>query len=243
MTKATKKATKKTTKKTGYDIGRMFETARQAIAEDRSEYHGPRGNTKTGESIPCWNLCPGITCSPEACAHRLQEGCYALKNMLCHGYDIDKNAVLRAWVENTALAMNHLDQLEAILDEYFSSMGAPRFFRIHSAGDFFSIEYGAMWYRIAQRHPETMFLAFTKQWDVARAVPFDDLPNFSLVLSGWTGVQIPEDLRARYRCAWCYDGQEDRIPEDAIECPGNCDTCGLCWKLREIGRDTKFHKH
>ena len=226
-----------------YDFKRIFDTIDTAVAEDRAAYHAPRGNGKTGETIPCWNQVPGRTCSPEACSHCMREGCYAMKNMLRAGYDIEKNKVFRNWTENTVMAMNHLAELESMLEEYFSGISAPRFFRIHASGDFHSTEYGMMWYRIAERHPDVRFLAFTKQWNVAREVPFDTLPNFSLVLSGWTGIRIPDDLRARYRCAWCDDGLEDRIPSDAIECPGNCETCGMCWKLRELGRDTYFHKH
>ena len=225
-----------------YNYKEIFDTVRAAIRSDRSNYHAPRGNSKTG-TIPAWNVCPGITCSPDACAHCMKEGCYAMKNMLRAGYDIEKNNVYKSWTENTALAFNHLDALEKELNHYFGSMAAPRFFRIHAAGDFFSVEYAAMWYRVARNNPGTVFLAFTKQFDVVRKVPFFQLDNFSLVLSGWTGVKIPEDLRKYYRCAWCDDGMEDRIPADALECPGNCETCGLCWKLREIGKDTYFHKH
>lgn len=228
--------------KRNYDFGRIFGSIDAAIAIDQHAFHAPRGNSKTGE-IPAWNLVPGKTCSPEACAHCMQEGCYAMKNMIRAGYDIEKNGVFRAWTENTVHAMNHLPELEADLIQYFSTMTAPRFFRIHASGDFFSVEYAEIWYRIAERFPGTIFLAFTKQWDIVRKVPFYQLPNFSLVLSGWTGVTIPEDLRNLYPCAWCDDGEETRIPADAIECPGHCETCGICWNLRQIGKDTFFHKH
>ena len=39
------------------------------------------------------------------------------------------------------------------------------------------------------------------------------------------------------------DGTETRVPEDAIRCPGNCETCGLCYELPRLGRDVVFHKH
>ena len=225
-----------------YNFSRFFSQVNDSINRDLSSFHAPRGNAKTGE-IPAWNLVPGVTCSGEACAHCMKEGCYAIKNMIRAGYDMEKNSVMKSWTENTALSKNHPDLLEKELNLYFDSMNAPRFFRIHSAGDFFSVEYAMVWYRVAKNHPGTKFLAFTKQWDVVRAVPFHELDNFSLVLSGWTGVRIPEDLRSLYRCAWCDDGTEDRIPADAIECPGHCDTCGMCWRLKEIGKDTFFHKH
>lgn len=237
-----KSTTTKKPRKTHIDFARFFRNVRAYMTAGKYDFHAPRGNSKTGE-IPAWNLLPGCTCTPEAQRHCMIEGCYAMKNAIRAGYDVEKSAVLKAWADNTVLARDHVDILEVKLSQYFSGISAPRFFRIHASGDFFSAEYGRVWYRIAKKHPETRFLAFTKAWNVAREVPFDTLPNFSLVLSGWTGVEIPEDLRSRYRCAWCDDGIETRIPADAIECPGNCDTCGICWTLRELGRDTYFHKH
>ena len=225
----------------GYDVAKLWAAEHQAITEGRAIFHAPRANSKTG-SIPAWNILPGCTCSGAARAHCLKEGCYAVKNAFCHGYDMNKNNVLRAWAENTALVKTDLPAFITDMHSYLKK-ARPRFFRIHAAGDFFSVDYARAWYEIARRFPETTFLAFTKQWDVVRAVPFHTLPNFSLVLSGWTGCPIPEDLRAFYPCAWCDDGQEDRIPSDAIECPGSCESCGLCWILKQTGKDTFFHKH
>lgn len=210
---------------------------------EKSSLHISTTNSKLG-FIPSFNLLPGVTCSSEACAHCLREGCYAVKNAFRCGYDVDKNNTLRAWSENTVLAMYDLKRLESELIEYFSAHRLLiKLFRIHSSGDFFSVEYAEMWYRIAKRFPDIRFLAFTKQWLIVRDVFFHELPNFSLVLSGWTGVEIPEELRVMYHCAWCDDGEETRIPEDAMLCPGNCETCGMCWYLNELKRDTKFIKH
>ena len=210
---------------------------------DNVSMHISTSNSKLG-SIPSFNLLPGITCSPESCRHCLREGCYAVKNVFRCGYDVDKNSTLKAWTENTVLALHGLKKLEIELASYLHSiMYTVKLFRIHSSGDFFSVEYAMMWYRLAKQFPGIRFLAFTKQWDVVRAVPFYTLSNFSLVLSGWTGISIPEDLRTYYRCAWCNDGTESRIPADAMQCPGNCETCGLCWYLGELKRDTVFDKH
>lgn len=117
----------------------------------------------------------------------------------------------------------------------------PRvFFRIHVGGDFVSCEYAQMWADIATMCPNTNFLAFTKQRDIIREIEFPD--NFSLVLSAWPGSEIPADLRAKYSVAWLDDGVEE-IPENALECPGNCETCGVCWSLAKRGIDVRFKKH
>lgn len=228
-------------KKTGYDFNRYYSIVLGCIDSDRSDFHEPRSNSKL-EDIPAWNLAPGITCSAPACSHCLMDGCYAVKNALCHGYNIDTNSCLKAWAENTALAVNHPDILEFLLDRWLARKNPPTF-RIHSAGDFFSVDYAEMWKRLAEKHPQTRFLAFTKQFDIIRSVPFYTVPNFELVLSGWTGVIIPEDLRTHYRCAWCNDGTENRIPADAIRCPGNCNKCRCCWNLSRLGKDSYFDKH
>lgn len=237
----TTKATRKPARN-GYNLSKLAEALNRAeaapIAISISE-----GNMKTGR-IPAFSLLPGCTCTPEACAHCLREGCYAVKSAFQHGYNYDSNTTLKAWARNTAAARDHLPELEQELNRFFDAMTAPRFFRIHVSGDFFSEVYAKMWFRVIKSHPHTRFLFFTKAWDIMRALPWLELSNLSPVLSGWTGCRVPDDLiRAGYRVAWCDDGIENRIPADAMECPGNCETCGACWNLRAIGRDTYFHKH
>lgn len=240
---AAKPAAKKTRKRVrkGYDIGRMYAILADAMEADNAVFHEPRGNSKLG-GIPAWNILPGCTCSATACGHCLREGCYALKNVLCHGYSMEKNACLKAWTENTVLIKRHVPLFAAAMDAWLTKH-RPESFRIHSSGDFDSIEYAAAWFIIIKNHPETRFLAFTKQWDVVRSVPFYTLPNIEIVLSGWTGISIPEDLRAHYRVAWCNDGTESRIPADAIHCPGSCEHCRACWNLSAMGKDSYFDKH
>ena len=191
------------------------------------------GNIKVG-TIPNISLTPGRSCSAEACKTCLRGGCYAMKS-----YKMYKN-VRQAWDHNTEMALHDLETMEKELTGYFTGMNAPRFFRIHVAGDFISREYAGMWARIAAAAPHTNFLAFTKQWEMIRGVNFPN--NFSLVLSSWPGTIIPEDLRKKYSVAWLDDGTE-KIPENAMECPGNCDTCGVCWSLSKKGIDVKFKKH
>ena len=191
------------------------------------------GNAKLGK-IANMSLAPGKTCSADACKTCLVDGCYA-----CKAYNAYKNT-RAAWDTNTDLALNYLSCMEADLNAYFAGMNAPRYFRIHVSGDFVTYEYAQMWARVAANAEGTNFLAFTKQFDVIRGVEFP--PNVSIVLSDWPGVDIPADLREIYSVAWLDDGREC-IPADAIECPGNCDTCGMCWALAKRGIDVKFRKH
>lgn len=191
------------------------------------------GNSKLG-TIANMSLTPGASCSPEACSTCLKEGCYA-----CKAYRMYKNTRV-AWDINTDLALNDLAQMEKDLTTYFAGLNAPRFFRIHVGGDFISRDYALMWARVAQNAPHTNFLAFTKQWDNVRGVEFP--ANFSLILSDWPGTVIPSDLRDKYSVAWIDDGR-DCVPNDAIECPGNCQNCGVCWSIAKHKLDVKFRKH
>ena len=195
--------------------------------------HISDGNRKVG-NIPNWSLTPGRTCSAEACRTCFIDGCYA-----CKSYRQYKN-VRAAWDENSELAEKHLDALERYLNFYFSRMTAPRFFRIHVAGDFVSRAYAEMWARVAEKAPGTRFLAFTKQWENVRGVSFPE--NFSLVLSGWPGTEIPADLKEKYRTATCVETPEE-IPDGGFHCPGSCENCGACWELAKRGIDVYFVKH
>lgn len=224
--------------RTGYDFTRLAPAYNEAVPV----FHRPRGNRKLG-NIAAWNIAPVLTCSACACRTCACDGCYAVKNMFCHGYDYHKNNVIRAWMDNTKLVKTDLptfvEKMDAFLTRYEKR---HTMFRIHSSGDFFSVEYARAWFDLAAKHPRIQFLAFTKQWDCVRPVPFYTLDNFALVPSGWTGCEIPEDLRALYRCAYCVEkGQTP--PAGARRCPGDCSTCGECWHLRWNGYDIYFDKH
>lgn len=208
----------------------MKKTIRAILNSIRA--HVSEGNRKVG-SIPNFSLAPGRTCSREACKTCLRDGCYALKSYRMYP------SVRRAWDENSDLAERNVPGLEAVLKAYLTSE-RPAFFRVHVGGDFVSRAYAEMWARIAEAVPSTRFLAFTKQWENVRGVRFPD--NFSLVLSGWEGTEIPADLREKYPAANCILHAED-MPEGGILCPGSCESCGMCWNLPKLGRDVYFVKH
>lgn len=191
------------------------------------------GNMKLG-TIANLSLTPGVSCSECAKKTCLVSGCYA-----CKAYRQYKN-VRAAWDRNTDMAINDLPTMEKELNEYFGCVNSPRYFRVHVGGDFITAEYAAMWARVAANNPGTRFLAFTKQWDNVRGVDFP--ANFSLVLSAWEGVEIPADLSAKYSTAFCVNTPE-KIPAGALECPGNCSTCGVCWELSKRGINVAFLKH
>lgn len=198
------------------------------------------GQHKVGD-IPRWSLPPLETCTN---CKDCSKHCYACKDYL--NYRV------------TAVAKNHTRNLLAVIkdlasvEEYLVRWIAkhePRFFRIHPSGDFAVRElkefnaYAYMWYRVAKRCPKTRFLAFTKAYDIVRSVPFHELDNFSLVLSEWTDVlKAPDDLKQYYRTSRAVENIEDARPNEII-CPGNCETCGMCWALKDLDHDVAFEIH
>lgn len=192
------------------------------------------GNSKLGP-IANYSNTPGVNCSEEACRTCYKEGCYARDCYRMYP------SVRKAWDFNSRNARTNLEDVEAELNDYFSGLNAPRFFRIHVGGDFFSKAYAEMWARVATNAPHTMFLAFTKQWDAVKDVEFPE--NFSLILSAWEGTEIPDELIKKYPVAKVID-ENDETPDDCILCPGYCTTCGMCWDgLRKTGMNVCFHKH
>ena len=80
------------------------------------------------------------------------------------------------------------------------------------------------------------FLAFTKSFDL----DYSERPdNLTIIWSIWTDTKlerVPPGPRA-------YAG--DCVPKGAktIHCPGNCDTCGMCWDIANVGKDVRFDIH
>ena len=199
--------------------------------------HISQGNSKMG-AVPSFSLPCGITCSLEA-RTTCYPDCYYRKHCEDRFLEVRKNAR-----DNFFAFLENPERVEEELNKYFSAITAPRFFRIHVGGDFFSPCYLNMWIRIIKNHPNTNFLAFTKQFDVLTQVLRSGIEvpkNFSLVLSAWPGVKLPLYLTSCFPIAWMQDGTEDRIPDDAVECDGKCDECGKCWSMD--GKDVVFNKH
>lgn len=195
--------------------------------------------TKVG-NIPRWSLPPVYTCGGY-CKH-CEHNCYALKDY----FNNRTASVSKHQARNCNAVTEDLEGTEAYLIKWLQRH-KPAFFRVHPSGDFavprYGHRYAAMWYRVAKACPETRFLAFTKAFEIVRKVPFYELDNFSLVLSEWTDkLKAPEDLKEHYRTSRAVVNLEDARPNEII-CPGNCETCGMCWALKELGHDVAFEIH
>ena len=145
--------------------------------------------------------------------------------------------VKRAWQKNLKVyqnnAQDYFNQIAGWLTRY-----EPEFFRFHVGGDIPDQLYFFKMVQLASEFPDVKILTFTKNFEL----DFSFIPdNLSVVLSMWPGMRMSKkwDLPK----AWCQDGTETRVPDDALECPGGCIDCGLCWHLKNLNKDVVFKLH
>lgn len=195
-----------------------------------------RGNSKLGE-IPNISLIPVKDCANcESC----KDSCYALKAWKMYP------RTRAAWRINSRAFRDDLQQAMSEVLKWFmdKSHNTPRFFRVHVAGDFLSQQHVNFWMLVADTIPGVKFLAFTKRHDLLyRQAP----ANLQVVLSMFPGMPEPRGFSTWLPRAWVSEdkagNKESRVPSDAIECPGHCDSCAMCWHLKDLGRDVVFPFH
>lgn len=191
------------------------------------------GNRKMG-GVPSVSFPPVITCGARIPCARL---CYVVRNMIAGPYGKQIAASYAANLEFfNADRAAFFDALARYLERR-----APRFFRFHVSGDWTDADHLRRAFETARAFPDVRFLAFSKRFDLfpaARTVP----RNFALIASLWPKWGTRP---AGYRAAFMQtpDGAETRVTRGALECPGNCETCGACWNLRKLRRDVVFMQH
>ncbi len=189
-------------------------------------------NSKLGK-VPNVSLAPIETCDKNLPCYK---SCYAMKSYRL--YPSTKNA----WNNNTELARTDLDTFFGDIHKYIDKKKKPvPFFRWHVGGDILNEEYFLGMVQLAIDNPQTIFLAFTKKYHIVNEYSGTIPANFTIVFSAWPGLDM--DNPDNYPIAWMQDGTETRVPDKTLECPGNCETCGMCFQIDKIGMDVCFHKH
>jgi hypothetical protein len=175
------------------------------------------GNKKTGK-INAISFPPIKSCSNNIpCTDK----CYALKS-----YRMYPN-VKKAWEHNLELLNKDRDLFFKEIS-FFIVAKSPKYFRWHVSGDIQDQDYLERMKFLANSFPKTKFLAFTKQ----HSLNFENLPpNLSIIASMWPGWGNPKSTWLPK--AWMQDGTETRIPGEAFECSGCCDSCHVCWELKK----------
>lgn len=191
------------------------------------------GNSKMG-AIPSVSLPPIITCPKDCpCAKK----CYAAK--LCRIYP----SVKKAYQRNLGILLNNES------DYWYQIMktaATVKYFRYHVSGDIFNSDYFNMMITTARMLPDTMFLAFTKKYDIVNNYIniFGAIPkNLKIIFSEWEGMTVPNPHNLPTACV-IFKGQEP-APDWKI-CGGNCAECACrgvgCWELKQ-GETIAFYEH
>ena len=214
-----------------------------------------KGNHKTGVSIPVFNLPMILTCGNcGAC----KLWCYVIKSYLSKlgNWMPSAQGVAKSVARNmVAIQKKGVEYFVDRMTKQIVKTGCI-FMRIHAQGDFDldipgepEEAYMKAWVQIAHnvyaQTGKTVHLAFTKEFDTMRKLIAQGiLPNnpndvasfpLQIVLSEWTDVlKAPEDLIAMgYHTSRAIENVEDIRPGEFL-CPGNCETCGMCWKLNSL---------
>ena len=196
------------------------------------------GNAKIGRVLNI-SLPPPRTCDTGSPCYR--GGCYAMR----HCY-LPYKSVRAAWDGNWNSLRRSRDEYFAAVDAALAHSGILKF-RWHVGGDIPDADYLRRMVVTAVMRPEVSFWCTTKRFEIAEAVRREraSLPgNLSLVLSMWPGLDLPKGTLKRWPVAWMRDSRvpDSRIPNGAFKCPGRCDKCGHCWKMK-AGDSVVFEKH
>ena len=179
------------------------------------------GNAKLG-NIPQFNLPPRKSCPNCKHCSGIWDGhkysCYADKALRIYP------TVSKCWNRNLKACRKNLDNVYTDIVEYLQT-SKPEWFRIHSAGDFYSQEYLDMWIRITKEFPDVRFLAFTKSFHLSFRSKPRNLKVIYSIMPTTPKAGVPRGSKA-------YAGPIPKTKQRVFECPGNCETCAACWNLR-----------
>ena len=188
--------------------------------------------------------CPGQTptCAKVCYAGKLEKIYKGVRDTLLHNWNLLKDADHDTM---EALIQDMIDDFKKDCDK----RNAPKLFRIHWDGDFFSDEYAFVWKHIVLNNPDIKFWVYTRVPSAANILK--GIENLSLYFStdkDNTEVAINLNKDKGIKLAYLADtfaiGQEDMkamIGKVGAKCPENkkaipliskegsaCVSCGLC---------------
>jgi ferredoxin len=188
--------------------------------------------------------CPGETsvCSKVCYAGKLEKVYKGVRETLLHNWNLLKDAD-HDTMEN--LLQDMIDDFKKDCDK----REAPKLFRIHWDGDFFSKEYAFAWKHVILNNPDVQFWVYTRVKIAAEMLK--NIDNLSLYFSAdseniKTAVELKQQhgVRMAYLAQNFAVGQEtmkELISKPGAKCPENakriplistngsaCVSCGLC---------------
>lgn len=196
--------------------------------KDKLIFNISEDNAKMGE-IPSFSVQPIATCNQNVPCIK---DCYACK--MCNRRDI----VLMSYIRNTE-NFRKADKRELIrkFSAFINGMEYTHF-RWNVGGDFRLEGYFEFCCKVAEKCPNTKFLAFTKCYSFATV---SRPANFNLILSAWNDYAPTALQEEKCPVAHYCDGSRP-MPTLAQKCDGKCDTCYKCFTLKP-GEAVYFEKH
>lgn len=189
------------------------------------------GNSKTGKEskiyqrVLVWNI-PAVKTCPGASSW-CKSHCY-------NGDDILVKYPSQEWAKNYAYYLNDADGLKRKLISMLQMYEDKIAVRIHSSGDFFSVEYIDFWYSIVKTAQNANFWAYTRSWSIPYLYPnlekLRNLENIQLFAS-WDKTMPAPPITWRKSVVYL---PEDEVEFNGIACPEqsgllpNCATCDYC---------------
>ena len=169
------------------------------------------GNNKIGKTANI-SLPPIISCGDYPC----HKDCYAVN------FYRTWPEVRKAWNANFKLAQNNRKAYFTMIRRYLLKK-VPPYFRWHVSGDILDQAYLDQMKKIATDFFFVRFIAYTKMYNL----DFNNIPNnLSIIISTWPGVEIPKT-----NLPLAFIEGDERI-SNAIKCKGLCESCRICWGLK-----------
>lgn len=180
--------------------------------------------------------CPGATsiCERVCYAGRLERMRPSVRNVMAHNWGLLKNAT----VDTMTSLINDMVEDFKIDCEKFK---APKLFRIHWDGDFFSLGYAQAWINIIKRYPDIRFWTYTRNAAAASLLASNNLENLAFYYSAddenlQDAMALKEQGIALAMLKDTFEEAKAVLPRAAM-CPeqrkqvplaGACVTCGIC---------------
>ena len=189
-----------------------------------------KGNKKMTNGFLIWNLparktCPG--CTAICC-----KACYAMKAERMYPSVLPSRE--RNLIDSKKETFTK-DMIQLIEKQIKGFKGFNGYFRIHESGDFYNQAYLDAWKSIAKHFPNVRFLAFTKSFDLN----FKNVPkNMQIIMS-----IMPDTKKQPVKGFPKAFAGDCKNMGKTIDCPGSCDSCGMCWALNELKVNVHFNMH
>jgi len=173
---------------------------------------------KMGGVIPSFNITPIKSCPQRTLACVIY--CYALLGRFRF-----PSAMERLWINYKATKRASFVE---IISNQISL--AVTYFRIHSAGDFYSQKYFDKWCEIARLNPRTQFLAYTRNYTLKTKRKPTNLKLYYTVDNTTTGFPTDDYLMAKVIYESIDEHEHLEPYNDGLVCNSkNCATCLQCW--------------